>query len=185
MSLLRKQIRNQAVELVKGATAAEDKVYASRIVPNHIDTLPVINVYTPSDTPTVHSDAPLVHKRDMQLVFEIITKNSVQDGLATDVGDDIAEQIENIMGAADADTKNSLGCLVNGISLISSTTEYESNGDSTVNHTRLAFAVVYYKQATTDTLGSQAEALEIKADWDIGTASDPDPEATDNINLRP
>lgn len=185
MSLIRKQIRNDAVSLVRGATDAGDKVYPSRIVPNQITELPVINVYTINEGVVKHTDTPLVHKRTLQLVFEVLTANAEDDGLASDQGDEIADQIENIMGAVDADSTTGLGCIVNNVDLIGVTTEYESNGENTVNNTRLAFDVVYYKEATNAELGSVSEALEIKADWDIGTANDPDPEATDNIDLRP
>ena len=185
MTLLRKEIRHITVELLLGNTAAGNNVFASRIIPNKLESLPVINVYTNNELADTSSEAPLSHKRTMDLVCEIITANAVNDGFATDQADEIAEQVENIIFKQEADKNSKLGCIVDGITLGGVTFEYESNGEASVNSCRISFNVAYNKIAVTEEADNTTDLDRMGIDWDVGTASDPDPEAQDLIELGP
>jgi len=185
MSLVRKQIRSEVTAFLKGSTGAGDKVFPSRITPNKKENLPVINVYTPTEDVSDSGEAPLLNNRDLTVVCEIIASGSENDNDPADQCDEIAEQIEQLFFAEDRNAKGKLGCLVDKIRLTSVACEYESNGESAIVSCRLGFVFNYKKEAVESDPDNINELDRINAKWDVGTASDPDPEAEDNIELGP
>lgn len=186
MSKTRKQIRNTVATLLKGKTDAKDNVFPSRITPQDRKDHPLVNVYSTNEIiDGVYSEAPLNLKRDLTIVCEIITSDANNDNNAADQADDIAEQIEQIMFKQEADRKSKLGCLVEKIRLAGVNSEYEYPGDSAVLSLRVAFACTYNKEAVDTEFDNVTDLERIGAQWDVGTANDPDPEAEDVIELNP
>jgi len=184
MSLERLQIRNTLTALLKGATDAGDNVHSSRSIVQLQENLPAVHVYTKSETAKEFSRAPRSYIRGISLSVEILTSDSVNSS-AADQGDIIAAQVERIIEEQDQDSNSTLGCLVEKIELSGVDLEYESDGDSTINAVRLSYNSEYVRDASIAGQDDLVEALRIKAEYDVGTADDPDFEATDTINLRP
>ena len=186
MSTTRKKIRNLTTELLKSVALVDaDNVRASRIRPNPKTELPAINIYTTGEVITDNGESPLLNKRFLTLVCEIVTSDPLNDNGAVDQGDDIAQQVEDLMFIQDANANLVLGCIVNDIRLQSITLEIEGQGESAVNSARLAFGITYYEEAVNSAPDNTNDLSRIGAGWDVGTASDPDPEAQDIIQLGP
>lgn len=183
MSQKRKIIRNKTVDLLKSSTAAGLNVFASRTIPVNMEDLPAINVYTQNDLYEEYGTSPLEYKVTSDLICEIICSGALNDAEVNDAVDDISTQIISKLGKEDGNTKGELGCYCDRISLTSSSTEYEYNGDASVIHTRMVFKVIYSEEITYDDLGSPEDLDRFGVDWDVGTANDPDPEAKDLIEL--
>lgn len=91
--LERTRILNEAVRLLKGATAAGQRVYPARVSANDAKKLPAINVYTTNDRGTGKADAggPPTFKMVTTLVVECEVAEA--DGWQI-AADNLAEQVE-------------------------------------------------------------------------------------------
>lgn len=89
----RTKIRQIVINLLKGATYAQDRVCDSRVIPWDIDDLPGISVNTSAQRGTGYAASPTPNF-DMQLTLNIEIDVAAVDGWAAKL-DDICNQIEN------------------------------------------------------------------------------------------
>ena len=184
MTSIKKQIRNTAAKLLLGKTAVEDRVYPTRITNIQPEELPCIGVYTLEEVITKYDEAPKTYKKSLSLYIEISVENT-SDGLADDLADDIEYQCTQVLERQDADIKSALGCLVESLDITSVHKAYENIGEKSAVGCQLVYTVEYIEDAVNRT-GRQPNEADFKkaaVDWDVGTASDPDPEAQDEINI--
>jgi hypothetical protein len=137
MSNERKAIRHAVRDLLDGTTDAEDRVYASRILPLKKHTLPVITVYTLDETVDADSvnTAPRELTRNLSLVIEAwVSPGEDPD----DRMDDFAQQIEDVMHADPY-----LGGAVGESVLESTETELLIEGDREMGLVILTYAITY------------------------------------------
>lgn len=181
MGAERKKIRNLAVTLLLDSTNAKENVTASKTTPYQDDALPAINILTFSESVSENHSAPRSTFRGLSLVVEITTKG-LTGAIAIDAADDIAQQVEDIFDLEDQNVNGVLGSLIEYVNISSVNTELVPDGNTTVCGMQLAYEIRYTKEANTEDLTT--ELNRIGADWDVGTANDPDPEAADLIELR-
>ncbi|MBK3797875.1 hypothetical protein GAY33_01225 [Azospirillum brasilense] len=84
--LERTEIRRATVSLLKGATTAGDRVYATRLMPQVGETYPTILVYTYDEDMTRHGGTPPQFAHDLTMVIDVRMKAS-DDGDAEDAED--------------------------------------------------------------------------------------------------
>jgi len=184
MSKKRKQIRNLAAGLLLNSTSVGPNVFPTRIVNVKSKNLPCINIYASEEIITSDINAPVQNRRVMSLVCEIIIAG-LDDPALDDMSDDIGYEIEQIFAKQDADINSELGCLIESMRVSSLTQGYENLGELSTLNCKLVFTVEYYEYAIDQSLPdeNQSELKKIAVDWDVGTASDPDPEAQDIITI--
>lgn len=88
----RTKLRQIVINLLKGETSAQDRVYDSRVIPWDIDGLPGLSVYTSAQRGTGYTASPTPNF-DMQLTLNIEIAVAAVDGWAAKL-DDICQQIE-------------------------------------------------------------------------------------------
>ena len=113
------------------------------------------------------------------LVVEMVCDGKNDDEAADNL-DNLADQVERILGADDT-----LNCTVNDIILESVEFEQEEEAQKPLATSRLIYNVEFYEFVPEDRRDQKDidDFTDVKADWDVGTANDPDPEATDEIEL--
>lgn len=166
----RQVIRKAAVAALVGKTAAEDRVFSSRVTPYHMVELPVLSVFAAEES--VSPDAarsPRILDRVLQLAIEGAVKLSEN---VDDAIDDIAEQIENVMHF-DA----TLGGVCDDLILDSTDLDILEEGDIAIGMFRLVFTVTYRSEGWV----SQAPAEFKRAGVSYAPAG---PKANDVVNLE-
>lgn len=172
MSLTRKAIREKIVELLTNETDAEDRVFASRVLPVWAsEQLPCILVYTPSDAREIDSQ-PKRYSVDLQLRIEIIQKAS--SGLDGEL-DTIGSQVEYIL-----DQDFTLGNLVQDIVHTSTEMVFDKEGETEIGSLIFNLTCRYYKTSTTDPafLDNFDGAV---TDWLPNDATTASPETEDQV----
>ena len=91
----RKRVRNNLVNLLKGFTAAEDRVFSTRATPIFEDEADCINIYVTSDTPKPNKSYDWNFKRHLSIYIEILSRFVKESELAEDKADQIAGHVEN------------------------------------------------------------------------------------------
>lgn len=179
MSLARKTIRNYIVDLIRRKeTIAKDNVFGNRSQAVWQENLPTILVYSRSEEITERSVSPRELKRDMRLVIEVVVASDSDDE-SSDKLDDLMDDIERILSPDD-----SLNGKVDSIVLDSVEFDFDEEAQQPIASGRLIYKVIYYQFSPEDRRDQEEVALTgLIANWDVGTAKDPDFEATDNIDL--
>lgn len=146
---LRKTIRKQVAIILKDKTDAGKRVFPNASIPVWNSELPVILVFSRSETASKYAQAPRELERDLDLVIEIIAKgpeeNTDAETPATgektveDIVDDIAEQIE-----CEMDIDETLGQLADDSILTNTELEFDSDGGQPIGSARLTYAITYY-----------------------------------------
>ncbi|GAA4258945.1 hypothetical protein GBZ26_04005 [Azospirillum formosense] len=90
--LERTEIRAATVALLKGATTAGDRVYATRLMPQVGETYPTILVYTYDEDMTRRGGTPPQFAHDLTMVIDVRMKAS-EDGDAEDALDALCKAI--------------------------------------------------------------------------------------------
>jgi len=174
----RKIIRDRAVDILNEKTDAGKNVVANQIIPEWIEDLPAVLVYTRSESIEEYAAAPRELKRDLSLTLEIIAEGT-NEVATSDKLDAIALQIEEIFHKDDT-----LGCAGISKSILSSVDfDFDGSGNSSVGSCRLTYDVTYY-QVQPDVDVDIAKV--VNADWQVGhDDSSPDTiiEAKDKIDL--
>jgi len=179
MSSERKKIRHAIVDLLKRKkTSAGRKVFGNRSTNVWQEDLPAIMVYPRSEDVSERSKSPREITRSLSMAIEIVTDGK-DDDEAADRMDDLADQVERILGVDET-----LGCTTDDIILDSVEFDYEDKGERSIMSATLVYLLTYVVNVPKDRRDQDTDDFtNINASWDVGTASDPDPEATDTINL--
>lgn len=134
----RQAIREAVVAQLLGETAAEDRVYKSRLTPVRAGALPAISVYTDDETidPESANSAPRELLRTVTVAIEAVAKDreNVDDAL-----DDLALEIETAM---DADVNlggTAFDCVLSRIEV-----GLKAEGDKPHGCIRLEYSVTYH-----------------------------------------
>ena len=179
MSKQRKEIWTKVVKILKGRRLA-DNIVGCRSVATWNDNLPAISVYPVSEDVEELDQSPRRMKRTIDLLIEVKVKGKDEQD-AAECLDDLCDDIENCLTIDD-----SIDCLADDILLKTARFEYDSEGSSNIAFAGLVFSVEYYKYMPPDQAGQGLRDLNgADANWDVGTANDPDPEATDQIDIPP
>jgi len=179
MSIERKNIRHELVALLKRKkTSAGNNVFSSRSTPVWQENLPAIMIYPRTEDVEKSSESPRQYKHTLIMAFDLVADGR-DDDAAADKMDELDEQVQRILGVDET-----LNCLVNEISLISSEFDYEERGQKSIMSMTLVYEIEYYVFSPKDRRDQDVKDFtSITANWDIGTANDPDHEATDDITL--
>jgi len=179
MTTKRREIRKYVVSLLKRKrTDAEDRVTGNRSLPAWEEHLPVINVYTRGEDLTEWAQAPREMLRNLRLVCECIVSGKTEEEVA-DALDTMTEDVEAIMSQDDT-----LGDRCEDILLTDVEFEWQEGGERPLASARLIWNCKYMTPMPRDRKGLGITPFEgIDAEWDVGTAADPDPEAEDTIDL--
>lgn len=99
MTLHRTAVRAATVALLKGATAAGDRVWPTRIMPLSTDSYPAILVYTLREDITGNGTAPAQFRHDLDLAIEIhwCPPDAELDDVEGDVEDALDAMCETIL----------------------------------------------------------------------------------------
>ena len=178
MSVERLKIRRAFVALLKRQrTTVGENVFDSRSIPNWDEKLPAINVYTLGETVEEYAVSPLEYKRTVTVMVEALASESTEEDCAEKL-DVICDEIENILHVDD-----SLGGLVEAIRLVNIDINFEQGGEKPAGAARMTYNAIYLKAAPETAKDQKLVDLKtVNIDWDVGTATDPDPEATDVVN---
>lgn len=146
MTLKRTKIRKTIVDLLKSNTEVNDNVFANRAVHQNDDRLPVIHVYTKSESIAELSNAPRSYFRDLAVVIEIIVKDTnAEDGFVT--AERICEQVENAIDQEDQDIGGELGCMIEHAILQNVDSGFDIDGDGVLVGVNLTYEVRYHREA--------------------------------------
>ena len=159
----RQDIRDAVIALLKGtapdyATAAEARVFPSRMAPLRTVELPAISVYTDNETvdPASGNSAPRELKRTVELVIEawVRATSDVEDAL-----DDFALEIET---ALDADTE--FNDTAYSSSLDSTEIGLKLDGDKPMGCVRLKYSVTYHTDLRVTAPGDNFDSADVHYD---------------------
>lgn len=98
---IRAQIRSAVVTALRGATAAGNRVFATRRTPLQAEHLPAVLVYALSEDSAVETmSGPRFMSRDLELVIEAVAQDNVAldatlDGLAADIEEALGSAFSN------------------------------------------------------------------------------------------
>lgn len=142
MAHQRKLIRQEVQARLWGKTVAEDRVFATRVVPLKGQEVPAISVYALDEESDDEESAPRELRRDLDLAIEAWVKHS-KSAPADDAMDDICEQIENLMHADPYLKTAAHGELAADMVLASTRLEVIEVGDRLLGIAVLVYAVTY------------------------------------------
>lgn len=156
----RTTIRKAIAKILKGKTAAGDRVFTNQSTPSWDGELPCIKLYPRSEDATEFATAPRELKRIIELSVEIKVsgpedpeseKPTVEDQL-----DDLCEQIECELSRDD--TVNNTA---DDIILTATEFEFDGSGALPIGSARLTYSVTYH-QGVPDTIDKQAGIEDFK-----------------------
>ena len=177
MSRERKAIRHAVRDLLDGATDAEERVFASRILPARRQELPLIAVYTLDES--VDSESLNTAPRELTRNLSLVIEAWVSPGDAPDDRmDDFAQQIEDVMHADPY-----IGGAVGESILESVETELLEEGDRMMGLVVLTYAVVYRTMAPEES-GDLVDFERAQITHDLGGQVHEDDLAIDEIELQ-
>lgn len=141
----RMDIRRKIVEILKGATAAEDRVFDTIPHPSQANEWPAIFVYpTAEDYTKLRVANPGVSgqvlRRDLDVAIDIVATDEDQAKLL-DLLDTISEQVEDVIAAS-----NDLGELVHDINVNNAKGVYTLEGPQPEGIWTINYAIVYIKK---------------------------------------
>ena len=172
MAHQRTTIRQAVAALLSGETAAETRVYTTRVRPYRKGDLPAISVYTLEETVSADGSAtaPRELERDLQLVIEawVSPSETVDDDL-----DDLALEIETAMHADPY-----LGGAVGDSMLAATTLGVLEDGDGIMGVATLTYDVIYRTMAPAAPAGLD-DFLEAGVTYDLGGTTHADDQAED------
>ena len=136
MTHARTQIRKAVVNALKANTAAENRVYESRVYPLDDPKLPALLVYTPQESmgqPSIQR--PRTQMRQLQLMVEGYLK--ARGDIDSDANA-LALEVEQLIGA-----DPTLGGLVKDAMLDTTATRLSGEGEKPVAIISLTFVILY------------------------------------------
>ncbi len=136
MTHARTQIRKAVVNALKGNTAAENRVYESRVYALDDPKLPALLVFTPQESmgqPSIQR--PRTQMRQLQLMVEGYLK--ARGDIDSDA-DALALEVEQLIGA-----DPTLGGLVKDAMLDTTATRLSGEGEKPVAIVSLTFVILY------------------------------------------
>ncbi len=190
MSLARKAIRKELVNLLTGATYCEDRVFDDRAERVHVRQLPALCVYVLGEQPPAAVvDSPLVYLAVAEFGIEVVADPLNEDQLAAglrhqDLVDDVLEQARQVLrrhrllprliGAVEIQDDERTGPA--GFDA-----DRDAQGEPLLGWGRLRWSVAYLDPQTDEALDDQASALR-----ELGFAFDfPPPGFETTIELDP
>lgn len=167
MAHQRKLIREAVIARLKQAgTAAEDRIFGSRVRSIKEKELPCILVYTKQESAEVSIEAPREFKRDLTVTLELIVQGDTETDV-DDALDDLAEQVEYAIFR-----EETFGGVVSDVLLGETEIEILSEGERPVGGAKISLTMPYYQQMPGDQTGA-LEALEtVNIKIDQATADD-------------
>lgn len=135
MSHRRTLIREAAVQILTGATAAGDRVIGNRVAPLWDMPLPVVLVYAREESVRSIGSRPKPMERRLQLAIQIVAK---ADADLDKTLDDVALQVEQAFEANPTLKRTALGT-----NLVSTELDVSAAGDEPVGAARLTYEVIY------------------------------------------
>lgn len=133
----RQVIRETIRSVLDGATDADDRVYASRMNPYRVTELPVLTVYSTSES--VDDDSSSTSPRELTRRLSISIEGwVVGNDESDDAMDDLAEQVEIAMHADPY-----LGGSVGDSILSSTSTEITIDGDREMGLLTMEYTITY------------------------------------------
>lgn len=168
----RQAIREGIAAQLAGKTAAETRVYETRMVPFHRLTLPAIAVYSTEESSDDQQTAPRGYKRALTVTVEAAVKGS---GNVDDAMDAIALEIE---GAVEAD--RTVAGAADDLTLTGTQMDLIEHGDHAFGSVRLQYRVTYYTEAAALELD---DLNTIDAKTSLGGTQAPAEQAEDIVTL--
>ncbi len=154
--LLRKNIRNKVVEILKDKTAAGSRVFGNPSITAWESELPVIHVFPRNESVSKFNESPREWRRDLDLTIEILAKGpdtnldlgTPESGVTSlaDILDDLVEQVECEMSRDET-----LQCEVDDSFLQSVDFEFDASGAQPIGSARLNYSAVYMTMSPRDT----------------------------------
>lgn len=174
---LKRQIRIYIQSLLKGKTAAKDRVFINRAVPTQEEELPVILIYSTAESIRRFNEAPKDYLRTMTLKIEVIAQGSKDDDL-DGILEGFGDKVEALM-----ELDETLGDLVSHLELTA--TEYQADSEATnsVGLLALTYSIIF----VTEAMQPGADSLDTLEGADVTYAideADPTQDATDTINVE-
>jgi len=188
----RKLIRKKIISILKGKTAAGDRVHDNESTATWEEELaigPVILIYPRSEPAEEFAVAPKELKRTLEVAIECIAQgpessDEKSNGPSlSDILDDLTHEVECELSRDDT-----LGDTASDIILTNTEFEFESRGAVPFGSARLLYTVTYYT-LTPENLAKQVGVAALKkldVDWKVGhddDAPDTETEANDSIDI--
>lgn len=166
MSSVRKSIRNNLVDDLKGKTDAGTRVYPNRVKPAWQSELPIILVYTRTEDVSVFAESgPREYQRDLTLSVEIILEGG--DDIDDDL-DVVAEQVESAV--YESFENGSLNQLCDRVDLSGVEMNIDKDGQKLFGSCILNYMIQYRTEAVIDS--DTLEWLErVDTEYDVSSAS--------------
>lgn len=151
----RKLIRDHAVSMLMGQTAAGSKVFANRVRPlisnGWLDRLPAIVIYTLDESSEIFNAAPREYMRTVQLMVEIQAR--AEESL-DDVLDAIADDVERILLRDDT-----LGGTVNDLRYAQTRMALREDGENLIGACLIQFDAEYLDERPDDEFNATLDDL--------------------------
>lgn len=186
MSAERKRIMKKLVSVLKKEnTPARDNIFNRRSQKIWQENLPAVILYPRTEEISENSQAPRQLKRELFLVVECLAEGRTDEEAADNV-EDLMESVEEILALYESAQGKTPGgdCLFSDMVLDSVEFEEEEEAEKPIVTGRLIYNVEYYEYRPRDASEQRLKAFaKAHVDWDVGTADDPDPEATDDLDI--
>jgi hypothetical protein len=170
----RKVIRDKIKALLLGQTDAEDRIFTNRVIPNEVDELPVINIYTIEESSEIYNSSPMEYERSVTVAIEVI--DSV-DSEIDDRLDEMADSVEAIMHGDDTLESVASKVVYTGTQLT-----INSDGENLIGSLRLTYEITYYSYHGIDpTTLPDLETSVIQYGPDVDDDPDTEPVTYDTI----
>jgi len=173
----RHNIRAAVVSLLTGKTAAEARVFPSRVRAVDASELPCILVYAGSEAVTVFQGSP--HEYERRLTVQVEIQARADEGLDAAM-DAIAEDVEHKLMQ-----DHTLGGLCRDVELIASEITIKDDGDTLIGSCVLTYEVTYHTYAVADSEEPDVSDLKkIHAGWDQPDHAPGELDAEDEITFE-
>lgn len=172
-------VRQAIVAALTGATAAEARVYPTRILPLRKLELPAIAVYTLEESVDGESvnTAPRELTREAPVVIEALVA-AVPGANVDDALDDLALEIETAMHADPYLGGEAADSILDG-----TTMEVIEDGERMMGLVTLTYSVTYRTLAP-EAPGNVADFLRVKSTENLGGDVHPDAQAVDEFDVQ-
>jgi len=171
----RRRIKEHIRDSLKGETRAGKQVFIGQTGPSWVENLPVILVYTPTESISRYNESRKDYLKTLSVSIEIIEKGNNDEEL----DENLEEILDLVVRKLEQD--ETLGCLVDSIEQAGVEMQTESDGQSPTGAIVAQFNVMYLEDAIRGD-----ECLDdfkgVDADWKIGHHDEDHDGVTDAID---
>lgn len=182
MSLTRRDIRRSFAEILKGNTAAGDRVGTNRTDEPWKEGLPALAVYTLEDPAKIESE-PRVYRRELEVDVELFVRRST-GGVVDDDLDELAHQVFELIELNLRALVDTFDGDYGASGFVGEQLDFSGDGSKPLGGSRMRWRMVYFQTRPADEASlSQLEGTDVR--WNLPDSATSELEAEDAIDPPP